>query len=997
MTDNIAEAAAVLGSSSSRSSGGSYSSSGSRSRSSRTPPGAPDQSSAGTSGDPYFLYPSLEPPPAPSPADLAKHWLELSSLEAAALAGCWQGGPAAAEHAAAAATVGMASCQQAWQQQQQAMAFNQTGGHGCISSSSSSKTVLLPAFAADLAAVGRIAVQLYQQQSQQQQEVALGRAAGMMTAETNLHSHSSSAISSARGAAQQQQQQQRGFQPSLFGVPASVALFAQQCAAGQLSAAGLLHTSFFPAWMDDARNFLLKLLFTQQVQSEHAGLQLAAAVGSTAQQAPTGCSRSDSRTSSTCGSTGGTVSSTGGGTSSEDVKCWQMSDAFKSLVQLAAPDGELQQLAATPEALQLCLPAILHVIQGRLLSRQQQHGRLPTGSDMAGSYQHRHDQQQQQQAQTLLDFAGSVCVVVLRLASVLSPEQLQQHLLPLLQDLVTAEQDSTDEVGASAATAAAGGNAARQQQQQQQRGVSSMAVQVEAGRRAVLQPLLWQILVAKLPQQVLLSGLLPRLLTAALEPQQDTLIGTGTWRQQHLLGFYAFSSSSSSSGSTAVPASGYLSLLPPGHTAATVSGSLAHTAAAVRSAAFASAGSLQNGLTDAQQQQQQQCWSQTQLASSCFGVLAEALPLPVVCQYLLRPLLIALPYADSSSSSERTLDNTAVLDPKPDGAAQALLAIGRVLPQRLAAEFVFRPALQLALLPLQHRHLAAAGGVTSPTASPGSVGNLSTAPAALRTEDSEELRVGQYTLAALPVLEGLLAHVLLALNPENVLPDVDTDVLPLAAAAVAGGGGTATSAPAAGSSVVVTSGGVTGDGVSSTSSSKPAVGTTPPGNTMTGSTTSATSTATAPVGTAPAVPPSASTVNSSKKQGLGFQLHELSELLLLPPDPRAVQDCPLLYPRIAALLLLALEQAAAASSSSSTVNDGSGYAAIVGGWLLPQVLVPLLSPVAAAAWQQQGPQLVKCYWRVVLLLYAAAVRQLGLSKVRDGLPSWHSIEVRLCG
>jgi hypothetical protein len=134
---------------------------------------------------------------------------------------------------------------------------------------------------------------------------------------------------------------------------------------------------------------------------------------------------------------------------------------------------------------------------------------------------------------------------------------------------------------------------------------------------------------------------------------------------------------------------------------------------------------------------------------------------------------------------------------------------------------------------------------------------------------------------------------------------------------------------------------------------------------------------------------SSATAFAGKRDAAGVQLHQLSQLLLQPPDVQAVRDSPLLYPCIAALLLLAVEQASASNSSSSS----SSYAAIVSSWLLPQVLLPMLGS-AADAWQQQGQAVVRCYWRTVLLLYAAVVRQLGLKEVREAVQGWHGAEVR---
>jgi hypothetical protein len=82
-------------------------------------------------------------------------------------------------------------------------------------------------------------------------------------------------------------------------------------------------------------------------------------------------------------------------------------------------------------------------------------------------------------------------------------------------------------------------------------------------------------------------------------------------------------------------------------------------------------------------------------------------------------------------------------------------------------------------------------------------------------------------------------------------------------------------------------------------------------------------------------------------------------------------------------------------------------AALYGEWLVPCVLQPLVGPQGAKAWgvgllpqgkaeqlQQQQQQDVRlAYWRTVLLLYAAAVHQLGLAAVKTAIPDWHSVEV----
>jgi hypothetical protein len=176
----------------------------------------------------------------------------------------------------------------------------------------------------------------------------------------------------------------------------------------------------------------------------------------------------------------------------------------------------------------------------------------------------------------------------------------------------------------------------------------------------------------------------------------------------------------------------------------------------------------------------------------------------------------------------------------------------------------------------------------------------------------------------------------------------------------------------------------------------------------------------------------------------------LSDLLLAGPDLQAISVCPLVYPRLAALLLAGLEcfvlQGAAANNDSSSggplgsllntaaaagaaaapagsVSAAAGagpgltidsakeqLAALHQGWMVPCVLQPLVGTPRTNAWgamlsqqqqhQQQmqgdeeGHQVVQqAYWRTVLLLYAAAVHQLGLRAVRAALPDWHSVEV----
>jgi hypothetical protein len=640
---------------------------------------------------------------------------------------------------------------------------------------------------------------------------------------------------------------------------------------------------------------------------------------------------------------------------------------------------------------------LLYVVRSRLLGQQQQQrdcSKLTSQVAPVESSEQTDDKQQQQQQQ---DFVDAVCVVILRLVSVLTPLQLQQHLLPLLQELLTAESEDAgnstaaaaaaagrDQVArptaaaAAAASAAAGGGA--KALGEEGKIVESAAVRIAASRRAVLQPLLWQMLLSKLPQQQLLSALLPLLLTAALEPHADglgdnalpspsaTAISAGSQLQNAGKGLMG--GTVQATGNTA----GVLALMPAAAAGKGVS-------AAVATAA------------EAASQQQQQCSSsQGQLAASCLAVLAQALPFPVVCQFVLRPLLIALPWAGSSSSSSSSSSSNSsvtassvacsfgLMNAQMNGAAQALLAVGSVLPSRLAAEFVFMPVLHLALLPLHSSSSSTAAG-SSPKASPGSSSNSRRSSAAAAGSDEDEARVSTHTVAALPVLEGLLARVLPALSADAVLPALDKVSSPNAAAAAAA----AAAASGSGSSAFAAAAGAAGT----------AAGQVPLG-------VSNTATAAAAAGGRASTPPLPSSSSSSgKRNAASVQLHQLSLLLLQPPDVQAVHCSPLLYPRIAALLLLALEQACESgitpsASINSSSSSSSSYATLVSSWLLPQVLLPLLGPAAADAWQQRGQAVVRCYWRTVLLLYAAVVGQLGLKEVREAVPGWHGVEVRTC-
>jgi len=135
------------------------------------------------------------------------------------------------------------------------------------------------------------------------------------------------------------------------------------------------------------------------------------------------------------------------------------------------------------------------------------------------------------------------------------------------------------------------------------------------------------------------------------------------------------------------------------------------------------------------------------------------------------------------------------------------------------------------------------------------------------------------------------------------------------------------------------------------------------------------------------------------QQVSALRFTHLVELLLLPPDVAAVAQQPAAVPRLAALLLLGLEQAGGSSTPGSSA--GQVLVSVYWSWLLPCVLQPLLSPAVAAAWQQQQQAAADgssgivstAYWRTALLLYASAVRVLGLAAVRKALPSWHTSEV----
>jgi hypothetical protein len=635
-------------------------------------------------------------------------------------------------------------------------------------------------------------------------------------------------------------------------VPPAVSLFVQQCGSGQFTAEQLLQvSSLLPGWMEDARAFMLRLLFAEpavtdsQQQQQHV------------QDAP-------------------------GADHGQQQLCWRLTDTFASLASLSAPGGGLQQLGQTPQALQVCLPAILHVLRGRLLygSQQQQ--------------QHDHEQQAQQQALQLLNEA---CTIILRLATVLSPQQLQQHLVPLLVSLLAAEHsDAAAEAPAAAAAAAcslaaaAGNNVGSSRASQL---LQPPAVMAAVGRRAALQPVLWRLLAEKLPQQVLVSALLPPLLAAMLEPTTDWLsVGSAV-------------PVVSGAAASCVPGSG------PAH---------------------------------------EEHASHAELSCACVAVLAQKLPFPAVAQHILRPLMLALPAAGSLPTPAAGAVGPAAW------AACGLLAVAHGLPKQLTEEFVFRPLLQLALLPLQ------------------------LAPAD---------RVLHLTGAAMPVLEGLLLHVQAVMKADAVLPQVLLSGQP--------GAGTGTDAASSSSS----------GGGSSNSAAHAAIATAagPPGaasmeRSLSVSTASSISTASTAAAAAAAATPADHTP----------VVWQLADLLLLPPDAQATSASPLLYPRVTALLLVALEAAVVASSSSTvssppsstaggrTSDNSTTHAAslvtLYQDWVLPRVLQPLLSPAVAAAWQQ-SPACVKTYWRSVLLLYAGAAHHLGLAAVRAALPDWHSTEVWL--
>ncbi|KAF8066311.1 GFS12 [Scenedesmus sp. PABB004] len=766
----------------------------------------------GAEGAGDFLQPEAEVPPPPTPGQLALCWSELSSLEAAAAAGCWSPERTAAPSAAAGAAAQQAS----------------SGGAAAAPAPACKP---LPAFAADLAAVGVIAVQLYRGLQAPGEDLALGRAAGAQAAER--------ALAGAAGGAR-----------ALAGlgaprVPAAASLFARQCAAGQLSAQGLLRSAFFPPWMEAARDFMLRLLFARHAPGDAGGAG-------------------------------------DGGAASWSVR----GNAFAALAELAAPGGALQQLAATPEALQLCLPAVLHVARGGLLGGAAQQG----GERRSGA-----------------DVVDAACVVVLRLAAVLPPLQLQRHLVPLLADVLAVEQRGAEQPGAAVGGDAlpSGGDegAGQQRDGEQGAGVLSAAARAAAGRRAALQPVLWQLLSVKLPQAALVSALLPPLLAAVLEPQADGLLAPGTTaaagspEEQLLLLRHQHASAADGPGDVGSRRGGVLALLPRGAQAAAAEQGPAVAAAAGRPRARRHQDQeiqlpLQHHGHLPHAEAQQSHAPQAQLGAGCLAVLAQALPFPV-----------------------------------------ALLALAAVLPRQLAAEYVFAPALKLALAPL-----AAHGG---------SGGSADPAP-----------RVAQHTLAALPVLEGLLGEVLPALAPAALLPP--GKAAPTAPAPSAAGPAPA-SAGAAGAAGVAAP---PGDGAGSAGSG-----------------------AQAPAGAA--APPPLPPQQQQPAGGAGeCRLHQVAELWLAPPDAAAVADCPLLYPRLAALLLVSLEAAA-------TSGAGRSHAKLLGGWLLPQVLQPLLSPDAAEAWQAGGAAQRRCYHRVVLLLYAATARELGLRRVREALPAWHSIEVWL--
>jgi hypothetical protein len=760
---------------------------------------------------------------------------------------------------------------------------------------------------ADLAAVGHIALQLYGQQERQR---------GCLT----VLSAGEGAPCAAAAAADQLCS--LSSLPSLQQVPAAVALFVQQCCRGEFTVHQLLQSDFFPAWMNISWKFMVKLLFSQ---CELEGARQCNGDLWAGPCDPCDCSGS----AGMAGQWKGRTNSINSNASSS----WQQHDAFAALAQLSLPDGELQLLSAVPPALQLCLPAVLHVLRSTLLLPWEQ------------------QQRQQQTSQQASQFIDHACLIVLSLTAAVSAAQLQQHVSPLLVDMLSADKGST---AAATATAACGDATAGTLPPARQQ--HPAAVQATACRRAVLQPLLWKLLVRQLPLQQLLQHLLPPLIAAALEPLQDWLpaaadVVLGDGGEQHC-----------------------------GHQ---------------------------------QQQQQQQSpvgfALQADLAAACLAVLASCLPFPVVAQNILRPLLLALPWveASSSSSSSSSSSNDDVC-----GAGAALVAVGRVLPPQLAADFVFQPVLQIALLPL--------------LLPPDSSSSSSSGPATVT--------VARHTAPCVPVLEGLFLHVAPVLQLDTLMPDVSLEVPPQVSPAVpavspaspaAPSGATPVSpgapaqpwtrsdrAAAAYSGDSVTSGTGSSSSMSGSAAAAEAEGTRS-GSQQQHSTQkiASTSAVVSPAAAAAAVPSVQQQQQQRPQQVADLCFHHLADLLLLPPDDWTVDHSPALYPRVAALLLLGLEQACGSSSSSSTEE----VKALYWSWLLPQVLTPLLNPSTAAAWQQQQQQqqqqgvpvvdssgssssrLSKVYWRVVLLLYAAAVPQLGLSAVRSALSDWHSVEVRAGG
>jgi len=1029
-------------------------------------------------------------------ADLAACWAELQSLAAAAAVGAWTPGTPGLESTQAAGThrrltQGLHQPQLPLQSaapssEQQLQCGDQLMGCSSSSRLGCGGVVLLPAeaAAADLAALGQVALQLY---NKQQQAIALGASAGHFAAEqcwqycsssssscNSSHPDGPSSTDSSRSRPSSSSSSKRGLSLPATGsrqtgaglqsgsrqpkVPPAVSLFVQQCGSRSYSAAELLKvSSFLPAWMNHARQFLLQLLFTQLTPEVQQQQQLLLSFSQEEQAGATDCDTSSSPAAAAA--------------AGFPVEAWQLADAFEQLSNLSEPCGALEQLARdVPQALQVCLPAILHVIRGRLLHgvdlhihgstsvqqhpQGQQQALAASGRDVGSSPEQQPQpppQQQQQQQQPQVDLqevqqaAGrqqesylqsmpvwqqqqqqalllleASCSIIFRLATVLTRLQVEQHITPLLAALLIAEAGdmppsqalSQQVVAANGTAAAADSPSSRclvgpQPQQhmsdmQQQQVLPTGAVCAAVGRRAVLQPSLWHVLVQKLPQQLLLSVLLPPLLAAVLEPQQDWL-----------------------------------------------------SAAAVN---------------DGTQQQVQQHADQAELACSCLAVLAESLPFPVVAQHILRPLMLALPAGgasaphttittSSSSSSQGAVSGPvggAIAQPislATAGAGHAsvtpafraavgLLAVAKVLPQQLVEEFVFRPMLQLALLPLQTPRTLSGAAAAAAAAAPAGAAAVGEA----QPDSGALCVVGWPSLAALPVLEGLLLSLLPVLKTASLLPPSYNAVEQGASPGL----GSPNGATAAGTA------GLPGSDHAAVRASME--------RSLSSSSSSSSIQHQSYAAAVSAAPAASTATGAAAVQGVSGAAKGLpafwclAELLLTPPDASTVVACTLVYPRIAALLLLGMEhailQAQDSSSSSSSTGAPTGSSAdnsasvsaaaatataaaadpassasskcrdqlvgLYGSWVLPVVLLSLLDQPLATAWgaalqqehqqvppqqqdhqqqtlpeQQQQQQLIRqAYWRTVLLLYAAAVHHMGLAAVRAAVPNWHSTEVR---